>query len=149
MNVQSAIITGASKGIGRAVACHLANKGFNLLLIARSKNLLVDLQQELLQKYKNLVVKIAAIDVSHAEEVNKSIMEFYRTTDSIDLLFNNAGYVKRGTSDIDGNELLSMINSNLIGAINLIRVVVPLMKIKNKGYIINLNSRSAEISRSF
>ena len=58
---------------------------------------------ELRQKYKNLLIKIAAIDVSNAEEANNAISDFYRTTNSIDLLFNNAGYVKKGTSDIDSS----------------------------------------------
>lgn len=146
---QSAIVTGASKGIGRVVAKHLASKGFNLLLISRSKDLLAELQQELGQNNTVLIVKTAAIDVSHAEEVHKAVEDFYQTTHSIDLLFNNAGYVKRGTFDIDANELLTMINSNLVGAVNLIRSVVPLMKIKNSGYIINVSSRNAETPRSF
>jgi short-subunit dehydrogenase len=146
---KSAIITGASKGIGKAVAKHLARQGFNLLLISRSKDLLVALQKELQENNINLIIKTAAIDVSHAKEVNLAITDFYKTTNSIDLLFNNAGYVKRGTSDIDPIELSTMINSNLIGAVNIIRATVPLMKHKNSGYIINVSSRSAETPRSF
>lgn len=149
MRGQSAIVTGASKGIGRAVAQHLASKGFNLLLILRTKDLLTGLKQELAQNYTGIVVKTAAIDVSHADEVNQAVFDFHQTTHSIDLLFNNAGYVKRGTCDIDANELSTMINSNLVGAVNLIRSVVPWMKIQNSGYIINVSSRSAETPRSF
>ncbi|MFC3909136.1 SDR family NAD(P)-dependent oxidoreductase [Legionella dresdenensis] len=145
---KSAIITGASKGIGREVAKHLARKGYNLLLISRSKELLAELQQELKEININLIVNIAAIDVYYAGEVNLAITNFYKTTNSVDLLFNNAGYVKRGTSDIDPIELSTMINSNLIGAIDMIRATVPLMKIKNSGYIINVSSRSAETPRS-
>lgn len=146
---KSAIITGASKGIGREVAKHLARQGFNLLLVSRSKDLLAELQQELCDNNINLIVKTAAIDVSHAEDVNTVVKDFYKTTNSIDLLFNNAGYVKRGTADIDEIELSTMINSNLVGAVNMVRVVVPLMKIRNCGYIINVSSRSAEMPRSF
>lgn len=149
MHRKSAIITGASKGIGRAVAKHLADQEFNLLLISRSKDLLIELQQELSKNNINLIVKIAAIDVSHAEKVNIAVKDFYETTNSLDLLFNNAGYVKRGTTAIDSTELSTMINSNLIGSINMIKAVVPLMKIKNCGYIINVSSRSAETPRSF
>lgn len=149
MYEKSAVITGASKGIGREVAKHLAHQGFNLLLISRSNDLLAEFQKELQENNINLIVKTAAIDVSHAEEVNLAITDFYRTTNSIDLLFNNAGYVKRGTSDIDPIELSAMINSNLVGAVNVIRAIVPLMKIKNSGYIINVSSRSAETPRSF
>jgi short-subunit dehydrogenase len=146
---KSAVITGASKGIGRAVAQHLANKGFNLLLISRTKKLLDELQQELSKYNKQLVVKVAAIDVLCAAEVNTVVEDFYKITHSIDLLFNNAGYVKRGTFEIDAIELSTMINTNMIGAINMIRSVIPLMKIKNNGYIINVSSRSAETPRGF
>ncbi len=146
---KSAIITGASKGIGREVAKHLACKSFNLLLIARSKDLLAKLQQELSENNTNLVIQTAVIDVSNAKEVNIAVENFYKKTNSIDLLLNNAGYVKRGTSDIDAIELSAMINSNLVGAVHMIRSVVPLMKIKNSGYIINVSSRSAETPRSF
>lgn len=146
---KSAIVTGASKGIGREVAKHLARQDFNLLLVSRSKNLLVELQQEISESNRNLIVKIAAMDVAHAEEVNIAVKDFYKTANSIDVLFNNAGYVKRGTSEIDMIELSTMVNSNLVGAVNMIKAVVPLMKIKNSGYIINVSSRSAETPRSF
>lgn len=149
MYKKSAIITGASKGIGREVAKHLAHKGFNLLLISRSKHLLAELCQELTENNIHIMVEIAAVDVLHADAVNLAVRNFYKITNSIDLLFNNAGYVKRGTSDIDTSELLTMINTNLVGAINMIKAALPLMKIKNSGYIINVSSRSAEIPRSF
>jgi 3-oxoacyl-[acyl-carrier protein] reductase len=149
MHGKSAIITGASKGIGRAVAKHLARQGFNLLLISRSKNLLEELQDELRESNINLAIKIATIDVFDAEKVNLVVMDFYKITGSIDLLFNNAGYVKRGTSEIDSIELSTMINVNIIGAVNMIKAIVPLMKVKNSGYIINMSSRSAETPRSF
>ncbi len=146
---KSAVITGASKGIGREIAKHLARQGFNLLLISRSKDLLAELQKELKENNINLIVKTAAIDIFHVEEVNTAITDFYKIANSIDLLFNNAGYVKRGTSNIDPFEFSTMINSNLIGAVNLIRTIVPLMRIKNSGYIINVSSRSAETPRRF
>jgi short-subunit dehydrogenase len=149
MKNKSAIVTGASKGIGKAVAKHLARKGYNLLLISRSKDLLTNLQSEINKIDGSLYIKTAAIDVIQAEEANLVIEEFYRTTNSIDLLLNNAGYAKRGTSNIESTELTRMINSNLIGAINMIKSVAPLMKIENKGYIINVCSRSAKTPRSF
>lgn len=146
---KSAIITGASKGIGREVAKHLARQGFNLLLVSRSKDLLTELQKEIGEHNANIIVITAAIDVSHEQDIKAAINGFYKITNSIDLLFNNAGYVKRGTSDINTAELSTMINSNLIGAVNMIKAVIPLMKIKDHGYIINVSSRNAETPRSF
>lgn len=102
-----------------------------------------------LNREENTLVNTSLIDVSLFEEINRAVNDFYKITNSIDLLFNNAGYVKKGTSDIDAIELSTMINSNFVGAINMIKAVIPLMKIKNSGYIINVSSRSAEIPRSF
>lgn len=78
-----------------------------------------------------------------------AISDFYNTANSIDLLFNNAGCVKRGTSTINILKLSAMINSNLIGAVNLIKESIHLIKIKNYGYIVNLSSRSTETPRGF
>jgi len=149
MKKKSAIITGASKGIGREVAKHLSLQGYDLLLISRTEALLAELKKELSIASKTTTIETAAIDVFNFNEVNKTVAGFYEKTGTIDLLFNNAGYVKRGTSEIDLAELSLMINSNLIGAVNLIKSVVPLMKMKNSGYIINVCSRSAQAPRSF
>lgn len=148
MNKKSAIITGASKGIGQAVAKHLAAKGYHLLLIARSSDLLLALQKELNHDHPHLIIKTAAVDVSNAALIKQAVNEFHQATNSIDLLFNNAGYVKRGTSDLEAAELAAMMNINFLGAVNLIQAVVPLMKIQNNGYIMNVSSRSAETPRS-
>lgn len=149
MKNKSAIITGASKGIGREVAKHLSLQGYDLLLISRTKTLLAELKKELSIASKTTIIETAAIDVFNFNEINNAITGFYEKTGTIDLLFNNAGYAKRGTSEIDLTELSIMINSNLIGAIHLIKAVVPLMKINNSGYIINVCSRSAHVPRSF
>ena len=149
MKKKSAIITGASKGIGREVAKHLSLQGYDLLLISRTEALLTELAKEINATSNKTVIETAAIDVFDFNEVNKVVTNFYEKTGTIDLLFNNAGYAKRGTSEIDLTELSLMINSNLIGAINLIKAVTPLMKINNSGYIINVSSRSAQTPRSF
>jgi len=149
MNKKSAIVTGASKGIGREVAKHLASKNYHLLLISRTEELLETLRNEVAEINPDLHIQIAAIDVSNETDVNKVVNDFNQKLGSIDLLFNNAGYVKRGTSEIDSAELLKMVNANIIGAVNLIKVTVPIMKLNNSGYIINVCSRSAQTPRAF
>jgi short-subunit dehydrogenase len=149
MKTKSAIVTGASRGIGREIAKHLSLNGYDLLLISRTECLLTELKNEILSISPACNIETAAIDVFNFDHVNETVNSFHNKSGTIDLLFNNAGYAKRGTSEIDLTELSLMINSNLIGAINLIKAVTPIMKIKNSGYIINVCSRSAQIPRSF
>lgn len=146
-NKKSAIITGASQGIGKTVAEHLINQGYNLLLISRDEVKLSRLKTDLLLTNQDAVVVYAAINVADENAILNSITAFYQQTQSIDIVFNNAGYVKRGTSEIVKDELTKMIDTNLIGAINVIQAALPWMKQQNKGYIINLCSRSAETPR--
>jgi short-subunit dehydrogenase len=149
MRNKSAIITGASRGVGRELSKHLSGQGYNLLLIARTSELLDELSDEIHEKDETIYIKKAALDVFDAEKINSVIKDFYQTTQSIDVLFNNAGYVKQGTSDVDPVELSKMINSNVIGAINMVRFTVPFMRLQNRGCIINMCSRNAEKPRSF
>lgn len=65
------------------------------------------------------------------------------------VLIHNAGYAERGTSEIDRNELMKIINLNLVAAIDMITIVAPLMKQQKSGTIINLASRSGKIARPF
>lgn len=149
MHKKSVIITGASQGIGEAVARHFSAKGCHLLLVSRSKDRLQRLQAELSDGSKQQQISIAAVDVYDAKAVYSAVVAFYEKTGGIDVLVNNAGYVKRGTSELDAEALLAMVNTNLIGSVNMVRAVVPLMKLKKAGYIINMSSRSAEVPRSF
>lgn len=147
MKEKSAVITGATKGIGRAVAEHLGSKGYNLLLIARTGDLLNELKGKLYEMNSAIYVETVQLDVSDATGIENCISSFAEITKSIDILFNNAGYVKRGTSEINSIELATMLNVNLMGSINVIKSVVPHMKFQNSGYIMNVCSRSAEIPR--
>ena len=75
------------------------------------------------------------------------INKFANEQGQVDILCNSAGYVKRGTSELLYDEFMKMINTNLVGAFNLIQTVVPFMKNKKSGRIINIASRSGKIAR--
>lgn len=147
MKAKSAIITGASKGIGRAVAKHLATMGYDLLLLSRSEDLLHELRDEIIAGNSQAKIEISALDVFDHEKLEATIKAYVEKNGAIDLLFNNAGYVKRGTSQIENFELDKMLNMNLIGAVNVIKATLPYMLALNSGYIVNVCSRSAEIPR--
>lgn len=147
--MKSAIVTGASKGIGRNLSIHLARKGYNLLLISRTMSLLDSLESEILNINPKLYIQKSCCDVFDQNKLEHSIEKFSSKAGNISLLINNAGYVKRGTSELTNTDLEAMINTNIIGAINVIRKVVPIMKQQKYGYIINLSSRNAKIPRPF
>ncbi len=144
-----AIVTGASQGIGYAIATYLASKGYKLLLIARRLEKLQTSADEIVAKFPGVALQpsIAAIDVSDHEKVKNVVNDFVEEQGQIDILCNNAGYVKRGTSELPYDEFMKMINTNLIGAFNFIQAVVPHMKEKKSGRIINIASRSGKIAR--
>ncbi len=144
-----AVVTGASQGIGYAIASYLASLNYQLLLISRNLDNL-KLAAEKIQK-ENPGLKsapsIAALDVSDLVEVQKSIDHFVASAGHVDLLCNNAGYVKRGTSELAHDEFLKMINANLIGPFNCTQTFAKYMKARKSGRIINVSSRSGKVAK--
>ena len=105
-----ALITGASSGIGRDIARILANKGYNLVLVARSEEQLRKLAIELKQK-NAIEVESIAMDVSIVENCE----ELHQKVQNIDILINNAGFGDCG--DFTNTSLqkeINMINTNII-----------------------------------
>ena len=149
MRNKSMIITGASKGIGEELSLYFGKKGYNLLLIARTKALLEDIREKISGLHSGQIISCLATDIYNQEPLGKEINSFYDACDGIDVLINNAGYVKRGTSTIDHEDIEKMINVNLVGAINMVRYTAPKMIEKKSGYIINICSRNAKVQRSF
>jgi short-subunit dehydrogenase len=149
MENKNVIITGASKGIGKALSYHFAKKKYNLLMIARSADLLIELQQDLKKKHPKQKIEMAELDITNELKVNNIIEEYILKNKKIDVLVNNAGFVKRGTSEIDSIYLDEMLQVNIKGLINVTKKIIPYMKQQNSGYIINMSSRNAKIPRSF
>src|SRR6478609_4903002 len=93
-----ALVTGASRGIGKSIAEELASKGNNLLLISRSEVALKELQQSIVQQYK-VNVEYLAIDLSSVDSA-ELIYRWYTTKGyRINILVNNAGYGVCGVFD--------------------------------------------------
>ena len=134
LNNKTALITGASKGIGKAIAESLANEGCNLVLIARSGGKLDELKTEL-QKKHNISVEVIAIDLSQKSAVEK-VTEF---CGEIDILINNAGAIPPGNlSDVNEDIWREAWNLKVFGYINLTRLIYNKMKTVKKGVILNI-----------
>lgn len=127
-----ALITGASSGIGRDMARYLSKLGYDLVIVARRQELLEELKNEL-----KTDVKIECVDVSNKENCEAL---FERNKD-IDILINNAGFGKFGVfNDIDLEQEINMINTNIVSIQVLTKLYLQEMKKKNKGHILNVAS---------
>lgn len=136
-----AIVTGASRGIGRAVARGLASDGHAVVLVARGADAIDALAAEL--EAEGAAVIRCPLDVANEQAVARAMQEVVDQTGRVDVLFNGAGIVHRGTSSIADADLRRVLDTNLLGAINLVRAAAPVMKAARRGHVINVASRSA------
>lgn len=134
-----AFITGAGRGIGKAVAIALANEGVNVGLLARTEEAL----KEVVTEVEALGVKAAyaSVDVSSLEEVNQAIASLTNELGKADILINNAGIGKfESLLDMNPEEWKKIIDVNLMGPYYVTRAVLPQLIEKNGGDIINISS---------
>ncbi|MDB5282765.1 MAG: family oxidoreductase [Bacteroidota bacterium] len=136
------LITGASKGIGKAIAIEAANRGMNLLLVARSEQLLVDLAKEL--SAKNVSVKILAADLFDAD-ASKKIFEFVKEHSlNVNMLVNNAGMGFYG--NFDEGDLQNQLNVMKLNMDACVRLTYDFLKNSDatqRRYILNTVSTGA------
>ena len=136
-----ALITGATKGIGRSTAQTFAKAGWNLILLARDIQRLKDLKNEL--SNTGVEINILVCDLSQPEKVNQSLNQAIKSYGCPSVLINNAGFAFNG-------ELVSMpldkwqeiIQVNLTSIFQICSYLVPLMRNKG-GLIINVSSHAA------
>jgi 3-oxoacyl-[acyl-carrier protein] reductase len=145
---QVAIITGASRGIGKACAVGFAGMGYQTVLIARDKKKLQAAANEITEKYqsgKTAPPILYAFDVTDSGKVGKTVKEVAGKFGRIDVLVNNAGIYYDGTSGLSAEGMKEMLDTNLTAAFGFIKNVVPIMKNQKKGHIFNIASRSGKI----
>ncbi len=134
------IITGASRGIGKAIALTFASCGYNLFLCSRNQEQLNETAAVIQQQYPAVKIKVRAADLSVKEQV-ESFSDWCLHHGIPDILVNNAGTFLPGnvTDEPDGN-LELMMNINLYCAYHLSRKLVPSMIKKGRGHIFNICS---------
>lgn len=137
MNV---LITGATKGIGRAIAEKFASGGANLAVCARSEKDLLSLKSTL-EKEHRISVHVRVCDMSVREQVRDFANDVKSNWKKLDVLVNNAGKFIPGNT-IDGEEITMerLMNTNLFSAYYLTRDILPLMMAHKSGHIFNLCS---------
>lgn len=136
------VITGASKGIGRAIAEAFAKEGFNLALCARGEADLQAFSQELQKRYPNIEVIIRPTDMSAKEEAQAFGAFVHSQWEKVDVLVNNAGVFLPGrvTDGPDDNSFETMMNTNLYSCYWMTRALLPAMLPHKAGHIFNIAS---------
>lgn len=136
-----ALITGASAGIGKACAKVFAREGFDLILTARRIEKLEDLSTELKAEF-GIEVKTLQMDVRIKADVEMGWESLAEDWKKVDLLVNNAG-LSQGLDPIfsgDTDDWDRMIDTNIKGLLYVSRIVLPQMKERKSGHVINIGS---------
>lgn len=135
------VITGASKGIGKALAVKFAQNGHDLALCSRNISDLKELENELKNIHPAIDIILSATDVSKKEEVKEFAKIILQKWDKIDVLINNAGvFIPGSIKNEDENNLPQMIETNLYSAYYLTKALLPAMQQVQSGHIFNVCS---------
>lgn len=141
---KTAVVTGASSGIGATIAKSLAEEGANVILAARNIDKLERVAKEIKLETKSRV-EIAQVDVSDEEQVKLAVNKAIDTFGTIDIYVNNAGVMLNGAvtnGEVSGWE--RMIDVNVKGTLYGINAVLPQMLERSNGHIINIASVSGQ-----
>ena len=143
MRSNTAIVTGASRGLGREIAITLAKSGYDLGLICRSDTKSLEQTGSLCREAGAQVIQ-RACDVRSSSEIENFFNELIGTYDRINLLINNAGMSSsKPVAALTPAEFNEVIETNLTGAANCIRSAARAMMKQRSGGIINIGSLSA------
>lgn len=144
------LITGASSGIGQALALDLAHQGHNLTLVARRKDKLMTLRDQLLAINKSIDIHIIDADVSHKDSVANFIKESANHFGGIDVIIANAGQGmwSRFRDLDDPDALLDLMNINYMGVVYTLFYGLPHLRSK-KGSFVAISSVQGVIPVAF
>ena len=137
---KTALITGATSGIGEACARNFAEGGYNVLITGRRSDRLEALKAEL--EETGAKVKTLTFDVRDADAAGKAIGSLGEEWSTIDVLVNNAGLALGLDKEHEGSmeDWNTMIDTNIKGLLTMTRLIVPGMVGRNSGHVINIGS---------
>jgi 3-oxoacyl-[acyl-carrier protein] reductase len=139
---KTALVTGGSKGIGKAIAIAFAEEGANVVICGRGAEALDEAKKEI-EKNGGNVLAVQA-DLSKNEDVNHLVSASINRYKSIDILVNNAG-IASGFDDFESLEIEDwqhLFDINVFGTVRVTKAVIPYMKQAGYGRIINISSES-------
>lgn len=131
------IVTGASSGIGLAIATYLGQKGHHVYGISRSA-------------YSDPWIKHIQADVTDLNQLKKAYQEIYEIEGRIDVLINNAGMGISGSiEDTETDDVQKMFDVNFMGVFHSVKAALPWMRLTKEGQIYNISSVAAVLSIPF
>ena len=139
MKNKKAIITGGSRGLGKATAIAFAKEGIDVAITGRNETILKETVAEL--EALGVTAIYAVFDVGNYEDVKNGIKSIITTFGSVDILVNNAGIAAFGSfNDMEVQQWSQIIQTNLMGMYYVTKEVLPYLISKNEGDIINVAS---------
>ena len=137
---QTAIVTGGSRGIGRAVAVRLAKDGMNLVINYRGNSAVAEETERLCRELGAEVLLVQG-DVSRAEDCEKLAAQAKEAFGRVDVLVNNAGITRDGLlARMTEEDFRAVLDVNLVGPWNMMKAVNRIMMKQRYGRIVNLSS---------
>jgi short-subunit dehydrogenase len=141
------VVTGASMGIGEAIAKIFADHGANLVLVSRDAGRIEGARGRIGYTERTLAF---SCDVSHREEIDRVLSLTLHHFDRVDVWVNNAGHGLRGSVEqMDMAACRGMFETNVFGAVSAMQAVIPVMKQQGAGTIINISSVAGHIPLPF
>lgn len=139
MKNKKVIITGGSRGLGKATAIAFAKEGFDIAITGRTEKILKETVSELETFGINAIYSV--FDVSNYQDVKSGIKSIVNTLGSVDILVNNAGIAAFGSfNEMDVSQWSQIIQTNLMGMYYVTKEVLPYLISQNEGDIINISS---------
>lgn len=139
-----ALVTGAGKGIGKAIAVGLARLNYTVILVGRKETDLQSVSDEIISAgYKTPVIE--ELDITNKKGIKTMISNIMADQGRIDVLVNNAGIYYGGSSETTEEEFSHMLDTNLTAQFTILREVIPIMKKQGSGYVFNVASRAGKI----
>jgi short-subunit dehydrogenase len=137
----NAVITGGSRGIGKAIARKFAANGYNLFLCSRHEESLLSTAEELTAEFPSVTVQAKAFDLGKKQQARFFARWVLELAGSVDILVNNAGtFVPGNVSDEPEGALEEMLDVNLCSAYHLTRALLPRFLEQRSGHIFNIGS---------
>ena len=139
LNTKKALITGGSRGLGKAVALAFAKEGIDVAITGRNEDLLKEVVTEL--QGLGVQAAYAVFDVKNREEVHTALTKLSQEFGPFDILVNNAGISKFGTfMEMEESDWENILLTNVLGMYYVTREILPQMIEKNEGDIFNVSS---------
>lgn len=143
---KTVVITGATGGLGERMAHLCAASGARLVLLARNKEKLEQITGQIHAQHQSACLPVV-LDLSRHEDIAPVFQSILKQTGAIDVLVNNAGYgVFAEAGDVALADLQGMFAVNVVGLIACTKEVIPSMKERRSGHIINISSQAGKIA---